>query len=162
MHNHLFFVCPTDHLEPIVNLTYEGENYFITSLGNSIAFDEKMIAKVNHLIDQKQIDKIIFVLAYSNKLVNDALSGHCRVEVLDEFCNDLVRKNERIGRLYSLDDQLLMVLNHHLMDKISELKNGLNGTRYKLPIISATIYQWNGIFKEVNQNFSFKNCVCLN
>lgn len=55
MQKHLYFICPTDHLETVINNTFKQENYYCNSLGNSIKFDSEMVGQINVLIETKNI-----------------------------------------------------------------------------------------------------------
>ena len=71
MPKHLYFICPTDHLETVINRHYNEENYFISSLGNSIDFNKQFTAYLCDLVEAKGITEISFVLAQDNTLFND-------------------------------------------------------------------------------------------
>ena len=74
MQKHLFFICPTDALEGLINRAYKEENYFLSSLANSINFSEAVSETINALIETKCITEISFVLSTNNALFLDALS----------------------------------------------------------------------------------------
>ncbi len=71
----LFFVCPTDYLESTISKSFHFENYFYSTLGNSIRFTDIELLEIKKLIDRAQIDQIYFVLSLDNKIVQDALGG---------------------------------------------------------------------------------------
>lgn len=75
MQNNLFIICPTDHLEPVINSLYGCENYFYTSLGNSFTKDVKTMESLKKLIRRKNIGNIFFILSSDNKIVWDALES---------------------------------------------------------------------------------------
>ena len=72
MNASLFFLCPTDCLESIVNKNYKGNNYFYTSPGNNSSFDLISLESIKALICRHDIKNIYFVLSEQNKIVIDA------------------------------------------------------------------------------------------
>ena len=62
----LYFVCPTDCLERTLDKNRQ-ENYYVTSLGNSVIFSEEMVEKINSFIESKGIKEITFVLSNNNR-----------------------------------------------------------------------------------------------
>ena len=46
----LYMVCPTDFLEPIIDLSSEELNCFYSSLGNNLALDKKILEEIAHTI----------------------------------------------------------------------------------------------------------------
>ena len=71
MSRHLYFVCPTDNLEKLIEEKYPQENYYLTSLGNSIKFSNDFIVEINGLIEAKGIEKVTFVLSKNNHFILD-------------------------------------------------------------------------------------------
>mgnify|MGYP004137638051 CR=1 FL=1 len=63
MRKHLYFVCPTDHLETVINDHCYQENYYLTSLGNSVSFNSEFIGEINSLIEANRITEITFILS---------------------------------------------------------------------------------------------------
>ena len=50
MSNNLYFICPTDNLESIINSTFNEEKYYVTSLANSITFNHQFIKLTSNII----------------------------------------------------------------------------------------------------------------
>jgi len=71
----LYFICPTDYLETIIERTFDQENYFYSSLGNSVIFTKDELSEIKKLICSKGIREISFVLADDNPIVLDALAN---------------------------------------------------------------------------------------
>ena len=67
MHKHLYFVCPSDNLESLIDKKFPQENYFLSSLGSSISFNSDFIEEVNALIELKGINKISILDKKENK-----------------------------------------------------------------------------------------------
>lgn len=143
MPKRLFFICPTDCLEPVINRVFKDENYFCTSLGNSIAFDKDVIEKLEELIFSKDIREISFVLSSDNRIVLDALGNQDFSEVkgLNNFYNQI----KRVGKYSEVP-----TLSYHLNRKIKELKLGLDGLFFDQLIISGKIYnRQENIFNDI-------------
>jgi len=77
----LYFTCPTDRLEPIINDAFEQENYFFSSLGNSTVFDDDLLEHLKEMITTKKIKEISFVLSKDNRIVRDALGSQDYSEI---------------------------------------------------------------------------------
>ena len=75
MFNKLYFICPTDNIESIINSKLNDNNFYITSLANSITFNYDFIKELHSIIESKKISEITFVLSDDNKLINDALEN---------------------------------------------------------------------------------------
>ena len=75
MYASLFFLCPTDCLESIINKNYKGKNYFYTSLGNNSSFDLISLDSIKALICRHDIRNIYFVFSEQNKIVIEAMRG---------------------------------------------------------------------------------------
>tara|TARA_B100001063_G_C16552938_1_gene446997 strand:+ start:347 stop:733 length:387 start_codon:yes stop_codon:yes gene_type:complete len=67
--------CPTDFLEPIIDLSSDELNYFYSSFGNNLALDKKILEEIGHTIEKEGIIKIIFVISENNRIILDALSN---------------------------------------------------------------------------------------
>ena len=59
----LYFICPTDCLESTIQSTFHQENFFYSSLGNSVNFNECELNQAKQLICDKGIREISFILA---------------------------------------------------------------------------------------------------
>ena len=68
MNASLFFLCPTDCLESIVNKIYKGENYFYNSLGNALTLDSTTLESIKRLVCRHNIKNIYLVLSEQNKI----------------------------------------------------------------------------------------------
>ncbi len=124
MQKHLYFVCPTDHLEPVINSTFKQENYYFTSLGNSIVFDTNMVSQLKELLQAKNIRDISFVLSDNNHIVSDALGKQefLGIAGLSNFYNQMTRQTEYFEGVWQTYNHQFLILSHHLNDKIKELR----------------------------------------
>ena len=141
MQKSLYFICPTDCLETIINRTFKQQNYFCTSLGNSIAFDEKMTWEVKKLIDEKDIAEIFFVLSEDNRVVLDATKNHHYSEIrgLSGFYAH-IRKNKEQSETSWQTPNLHLMLSYHLNSKIKELELKFEDYSLKPLRITGLIY----------------------
>ena len=165
MRKHLYFICPTDHLEPIVNNTFKQENYYLTSLGNSITFDTDMILQVSELLQTNDIRDISFVLSHNNCIVLDALEKQdfSRITGLSDFYNQIARRRDHSEGLWRVNNLQFLILSHHLNDKIKELRLGLKCVSIDPVKINGKIYiRDEKVFKDVYPDLICNDYVCAN
>lgn len=120
----LYFVCPTDGLEPVINKAFNQENYYCTSLGNSIMFDSETVGQINSLIEANNIKEVTFVLSDRNRIVSDALEkkDFSSLKGLEEFYSE-IQKQEKLSRvLWQSADISIPILSYHLNMKVKELR----------------------------------------
>ena len=140
--NSLNFICPTDCLEPIINDAFTQENYYYSSLGNSITFDSKVVYQLEKLIRKRNIKEISFVLSSDNRIVLDALGNQDFSDVrgLGNFYKKVILQKEQIGLTWKIWDRPSLLLSYHLNKKIRELKLELNDYAIDQLSISGKIY----------------------
>ena len=126
MHNHLYFVCPTDNLESIINKRFKNENYFYTSLGNSFNVNNsnRAFEDIKQIVQKYDIDKIYFALSNDNKILLDALEGHCfsSTERLKTYYNEVLSQSETSNIFCKSDNNKTSVISYYLNKKIEELQ----------------------------------------
>ena len=124
MSKRLFFICPTDFLETLINQTFEGENYFVTSLGNSVAFDIDQVTEIQALIEAKGIKEINFILSDDNRIVLDAFGNQefSNIKGLSNFYDQITVQKKYSLFLWQTDDLCNTILSNHLNHKIRELQ----------------------------------------
>jgi len=127
MNKLLYFTCPTDQLEPVINNEIEYENYYFNSLGNSATFDSDLLIHLKKLITSKSINKIYFVLSTDNRIVLDALGNqkYSSITGLNQFYYHIKMHQENAKDLWQERYSQLLVFSYHLNSKITELKQGL-------------------------------------
>lgn len=120
----LYFLCPTDCLESIINNTFKCENYFYTSLGNSFVSDIETIAYIKETIRKHNIREIYFVLSNDNQIILDALGRQffSGIRGLKKFYNEITRQKEHSEVSWQTDDRQFSVLSYYLNKKIKELQ----------------------------------------
>ena len=156
----LYFICPTDHLEQVINSASQEENYFITSLGNSIAFERQTIEEISELLCQKNIRKISFVLSAENQVVLDLISkeGHSKINEFSKLCSqigvqkDLAQIIQRTGNLEFFE------LSYYLNEKMNLLRSKLKNSS------SHSIFVNGKIYNRENKTFSsvYSELICSN
>ena len=127
MHKHLYFVCPSDNLEGLIDKKFPQENYFLSSLGNSISFSKDIMQEVNALIELKGIDKITFILSDDNKLIFDGLRNQNfdNINVLKKLYNNISDHKKLTSKVYTEGNLQILVTSNLLNEKIKEIKLSL-------------------------------------
>lgn len=155
MQKHLYFVCPTDHLESVINRTFKQENYFCTSLGNSVVFDLNRTEEIKSFIEAKEIEKITFILSDTNQLVLDALRNQDFKAIggLRNFYSEITRQKKRTEAMWSIDDLRIPILSYYLRMKVRELRPTLNSALSGQMLVDAKIFKRQGSsFSDVRSN----------
>tara|TARA_B100000925_G_scaffold86246_1_gene61833 strand:- start:2453 stop:2950 length:498 start_codon:yes stop_codon:yes gene_type:complete len=142
MNASLFFLCPTDCLESIVNKNYKGKNYFYTCLGNNSSFDSILLESIRALICRHNIRNIYFVLSEQNKIVVDAMEGQTfpQISGLQDLFN-AIKLNKRQSKLFwKTSDSVHPVLSYYLNQKIIQLQANLSCTITQGLTLQGKIY----------------------
>ena len=141
MSPHLYFICPTDHLETVINGAFNQKSHYITSLGNSIDFSPEKIADINGLLRTHQVKDISFVLADDNQIVLDTERKQVFKNKLEAELHARLHKQEAHARgVWQHYDARFLRLSYHLNNKIKELKYLLCLALPQCPTISGKIY----------------------
>jgi len=158
MPKHLFFLCPTDHLESVIHQACTQEKVFCTSLGNSIEFDTDMLLHLQAWIQEKNIDQISFILSCDNAIILDALRGqeYAHTHGLNRFYDQLARQKEYTEGLWQSCDHSYLLISQHLNQKVTELKKGLGN--FLLPPLTIQ----GKIFNRNTETFSkiYSDLIC--
>ncbi len=152
MYRQLFFICPTDNLETLVNKTFKQENYFFTSLGNSMVFDIVVVGHIKDLIINKNIQEITFILSDDNLILssNKRSQDILKIKRLANFNNQIVKQQSYSESLWLSRNNKSLILSYHLRNKIRELHQGLNSLFIKQLKINAKIYnREKNVFKDI-------------
>ena len=164
MQKHLYFVCPTDHLETVINKAFKEENYYFTSLGNSVAFSAELVGQINDLIAAKGIREVSFVLSNRNQLIIDALKNRSfkRIRGLTGFYNEIAKQEKFTKAVWQVDELLAPVLSYYLSVKIREFKSTLASWSLEPINVDGKIYNnQSDVFIDVDadlfgkRNFNF-------
>ena len=156
MQKHLYFICPTDCLEPIINRTFGHHNYYYTSLGNSVIFDDHTVKQAKRLIVKNNIREIFFVLSHDNRIVWDALGnqGFAEIRGLSDFYHEIIRQKERSEWAWRTFNHPFIILSYYLNQKIKELQHELDRVLTTRINIKGKIYHqqermFNDIYSEL-------------
>lgn len=155
MQKHLYFVCPTDHLEAVINNKFRQENYYLTSLGNSITFDPELVDEINSIIESNAIREITFVLSDTNKMILDALKkqGFKDTRGLKKFHHLIAQQKEITESIWQTSDIHIPIISYYLNLKIKELRPHLNNWFADSVHVNAQIYnRQNDTFYETHFN----------
>ena len=68
MFNKLYFICPTDNIESIINSKLNDNNFYIA---NSISFNYDFIKELLSIIESKKISDEIIALKIKKKMIQD-------------------------------------------------------------------------------------------
>ena len=165
MCKHLYFVCPSDNLEDIINKIFPEENFFISSLGNSIYFSNDFTDEVNAFIESKAIEKITFVLSDNNKFINDSMKEKSfdNIKELNNFYTILSKQSEISNRKfkeYNLNKQIISFL---LKLKVEEMNLKLCDWLSDKIYVDAKVYsEEKKIFTEIQSNLLNPKSIHLN
>lgn len=152
MKGHLYFICPADYLEPIIDSMFENDNYYYTSLGNSVIFDPDVMPEIAELIIKHDIREISLVLSCSNPIIMDALEHQNFVDLrgLNHIYSEIPRQKKNSEVLSKDADSQFMVLSYYLNAKIKELKEELARLDFTPLQINGKIYFGEDkIFREI-------------
>ncbi len=155
LQGHLYFVCPTDNMETLVNNNFDQDNYYVTSLGNSIPFDMSLIEEISALIEVKRIRNITFVLSNENRLLIDAIEHqtYTGLQGLDDFYSLIGRYTKDFTKMWRTNDLHTQVLSFYLDMKTNELRSKLNSWLANELTIDAKIYDTQShIFNNISVN----------
>ena len=159
MQKYFFLVCPTDCLEPAINKTFQYENYFYATLGNSFIYDRKTINSIGQIIKKHSIDKMYFVLSLNNKIVLDALGkkSFSSIAVLNNLHKEINREKVRTKIAFENSNEQFEVISYYLNKKIKELTLQLtNLTTVPITIGGKIYHRDQDIFTNI-----YSDLVCL-
>ena len=147
MFNKLYFICPTDNIESIINSKLNDNNFYITSLANSIIFNYDFIKELHSIIESKKISEITFVLSDDNKLISDALENkeYKNIRSLYHLYLKILSQKNYFKKKSTISEIRLDIISYLLNQKKIELKNITDSLGLKLDI-NAIVYN-----KDVNE-----------
>ena len=165
MQRHLYFICPTDYLETIINDTFISDNYYLTSLGNSMTFSRSTIEQLKLLIASKRINNISFILADNNQIVTNVLAKQSvdLVHDLHAFQHEITSQEKRAVKMWQMQNYQIPVLSYYLTLKVDQLKYQLsNSTLNQVEIDAKIYYRDQDIFNEVSSDLVYHQQFSLN
>jgi len=131
-----------DCLETIINGKFRQENYYFSSLGNSVSFNKNVLKETRKLIREKNIREISFVLSSDNRIVMDAYGNQdfSNIRGLNKFYTKVIEQKEQVETLWQTWNPKSLMLSYYLNDKIKELRAGLHDMTDNQFKISGKIY----------------------
>ena len=165
MCKHLYFVCPSDNLELLIEKNFPQENYFLSSLGNSISFSSDFIEEVNALIESKGIEKITFVLSEDNKFIHDGIKNQNfdNINDLRKLYKNISDHKRLTTKVYLEQNTQKLITMYLLNQKINEMNLNLSKWLSSKVNVDAKIYSRNNnSFIGVPNNLIEPNNVFLN
>ena len=165
MRKHLFFVCPTDYLEPVIEFHYGPEIYFLSSLGNSMSFDQEKVSEVLELLKGKHIHHIAFVLTDDNRMISDALGDkdYASISGLNKFYRNLARQQQSCFGMWPTCYHQFLISSYYLNHKMKELRLALSEQLCDQIVMSAKIYKRKEqVFRDIYPISMLRNCTNMN
>ena len=165
MQKNLYFLCPSENLEAVIEKRYPQENYFLSSLGNSISFSDDFILDINSLIESKGIGKIIFILSNNNRFILDAMKNQefKYIKELKEYYKTIEERKVLTIKSYKNENITSLITSHILKTKINELNSNLfDWIRNKISIEGKIYDPTKNMFFDVRINIIDPESLFLN
>ncbi len=165
MSGHLYFVCPTDHLEPLINKKFKGQNYFISTLGNSLVFDAETVLGITDLLDRTAVKEITFILTNNNNIIVDGIENKqfSDLDGIKDFYHSLEVKKQSSEMLYKTHNHSQLIISYHLNEKIKELQTQLSIYASNQFYIQGMMYnRMDKTFSTIHHDLIFRDLVSLN
>tara|TARA_B100001248_G_C27388442_1_gene460964 strand:+ start:716 stop:1213 length:498 start_codon:yes stop_codon:yes gene_type:complete len=165
MQKNLYFLCPSENLEAVIEKSFPQENYFLSSLGNSISFSDDFILDINSLIESKGIGKITFILSNNNRFILDAMKNQefKYIKELKEYYKTIEKRKVLTIKSYKNKNFTSLITSHILKTKINELNSNLfDWIRNKISIEGKIYDPTKNIFFDVRINIIEPESLFLN
>lgn len=165
MQKNLYFLCPSENLEAVIEKSFPQENYFLSSLGNSISFSDDFILDINSLIESKGIGKITFILSNNNRFILDAMKNQefKYIKELKEYYKTIEKRKVLTIKSYKNKNFTSLITSHILKTKINELNSNLfDWIRNKISIEGKIYHPTKNIFFDVRINIIEPESLFLN
>ncbi len=165
MQKNLYFLCPSENLEAVIEKSFPQENYFLSSLGNSISFSDDFILDINSLIESKGIGKITFILSNNNRFILDAMKNQefKYIKELKEYYKTIEKRKVLTIKSYKNKNFTSLITSHILKTKINELNSNLfDWIRNKISIEGKIYDPTKNMFFDVRINIIEPESLFLN
>ena len=162
---HLHFVCPTDHLEAVIESHFDGDHYFVSSLGNTIDFNLKFANYLSKLIETKGITEISFVLAEDNLVLHniEKIETFRGLRGLHTFYGSILKSEIHAKEIGHEFRSKLPKVYDCLCLKVQEFNTQVSKRCCKTVHVTAKVYhRQSNIFKEVSSHMLLIKHICLN
>lgn len=164
-HSCLFFVCPTDCLELVINRQFGNDNRYYTSVCNSVVFNTAATLQIKKLILKHGIKEVSFVLSTSNPILRDALENKhfYNVRGLGHIYDTIAKQKHYSERFWQKKNSLFTILSSYLNEKIKDLRIQLDKLQLGQIQISGKIYDQNeNVFDDIYPDLICRNYFSLN
>ena len=159
MHKCLFLLCPTDCLETVINKNFSGNNYFYTSLGNSITIENNTLKRIKELILKFRVSKLYIVLSDNNQIFLDALGGQyfSNTRGLQNLYKEVASQKQHSDQIWQIENHHFSIFSYFLNAKIKALQFALQ-TFFDIEVaINGKVYsKENSTFKTI-----YSDLICL-
>lgn len=156
MQRQLFFICPSDCLEPKINTSYTQENYFYTSLGNAVDFDSNTVLELKQLMLAKNIRRVFFMLSDDNRFIFDSTTRKTSssIEVVQSLCAVSALENKLVQLFWKKCDTKKVILTNLMNTKIEAFKLALGFSSEELDVKGIIYEKAKNNFNEI-QSFAY-------
>jgi len=158
-------ICPTGHMESVIENTSHQENYFYSSLGNSINFSKLELNQIKKLIQSKEIREIIFVLSEENQIITDAIGNQefSDIRGLKRFYDKVQFQKKHLELSWQTPNPRYMLLSTFLNEKIEKLKEGLKDLNVGEITIVGKIFNKRKLeFRDISPELIFSELFVFN
>jgi len=157
MAKHLFMICPTDFIEPIVRKNFDGQKYFYTSLGNTFNVGQNSVDDLIAVVQKHEIEEITFIISEKNKIILDATQGQKfrNIRGLQHSYERINDKRNLSHQMWSSHEQHILFLSYYLSEKVNKLRKHLRANSLTMLAVNAKIYSqkynsFRGIYPEIS------------
>jgi hypothetical protein len=152
----LFICCPIAHLEPIIMRYFNGEHYFLTTLGCRFNWNEQdYLQLVDNLIKEKEIYEINFIQDLSCPFLKSVVQEKCHsnAEAEEELRDLYYEYQDLFSEESSLRQKINLLAQLNLYHQIQKLTTFLIDHRpmdfHKFQLSSYTYTPEERCFEEV-------------
>ena len=138
----LYMICPTDFMESAIDRSFDGQKYFYSSLGMSLAMDNDMLSDIVEVIQKYDIKEITFVLSEDNSIILDALNNQefSTIRGLKESYDQIHEYNYIALHNWRSYNPHFIFLSYYLNRKIEELHDALRDLLTGPLVINGKLY----------------------
>lgn len=165
MQAHLYFICPTDRLETVIDNLYKHKNYYYTSLGNSLTSDYTTLNYLRDLILKYSIEEISLVLSENNLIIRDALTNRkfSQIRGLGDLYMEIMKQKQYSDIVWKKNNCHFTFLSHYLNKKIQDLRMQLDVLNLDQIKIRGKIYdQKKKVFNDIYSDLICRDYFSLN
>ncbi|WP_394749338.1 hypothetical protein [Spongiimicrobium salis] len=128
MQKSLYLLCPTDHLETIIDHRFGSKNYFYSSLGNAAIFDADVMLEIKEMIQKHHIKEVFLVWSNENRIVLDALGNQNFHEIrsLNNLYSGITQQIKYTVLLKQSANPEFSMMSYCLKKKVEELQREFN------------------------------------